>query len=111
MGLGPESATLSAGDTEQTVTLRALAERWDGEFATLWRAPPGHAISKARPWVLKVLAQGEAADAAPNASLPSRLRSFQLSQGLPATGTLAPTTFMQLNRAAGIEEPQLRGQP
>ena len=42
-GLTRDSATLRAAGTEQTVTLAALAARWQGDFATLWRAPPGYA--------------------------------------------------------------------
>ncbi|MCM2252783.1 MAG: AAA family ATPase, partial [Ramlibacter sp.] len=37
-----DSATLRAAGTEQTVTLSALAARWRGDFATLWRVPPGY---------------------------------------------------------------------
>ena len=33
---------LRAGESEQTVTLPALAARWRGEFSTLCRAPPGY---------------------------------------------------------------------
>src|SRR5205823_5386584 len=45
-----DSATLRAGGTEQVVTLNALATRWRGDFATLWRVPPGYnAAAKALP--------------------------------------------------------------
>ena len=41
--LNDQTATLRAAGTEQTVTLAALAQRWQGEFGTLWRAPEGYA--------------------------------------------------------------------
>jgi hypothetical protein len=50
-GLTRDSATLRAAGTEQAVTLSALAARWQGDFATLWRAPP--AIPAALPTAVK----------------------------------------------------------
>jgi len=32
---------------------------------------------------------------------------FQAAHGLPADGKAGPTTFMQLNRVIGIDEPRL----
>lgn len=120
-GLTRESATLHAGGTEQKVTLAALAARWQGSFATLWQAPPGYT---GRPgldgetidWMAARLA---AANGLPppsgrrafDAALKSQLRTFQLAQGLPVDGQPGPLTFMQLNRAAGVDEPHLRTGP
>jgi general secretion pathway protein A len=117
-----DSATLRAGDTEQTVTLTALASRWRGDFATLWRVPPGYdAAGKtlAQPtleWIATQLggpAKGSASTprAVFDAPLKSRLRAFQLAHGLTADGQPGPMTYMQLNRAAGVDEPRLRGEP
>jgi general secretion pathway protein A len=86
-----QSATLRAAGTEQTVTLAALAQRWNGEFSTLWRVPAGGAT----------LDPGTRA----------QLRAFQLAQGLPADGKPGPLTYMQLNRARGVDEPRLRTGP
>jgi general secretion pathway protein A len=118
--LGDKSATLSAGGSEQTVTLAALAARWNGEWATLWRAPAGfdpRLGDRSNPslgrWLDEQLAKaggGVAGDAA-DAPLRVRIRNFQLAQGLPADGVLGPLTFMQLNRTAGLEEPRLRQAP
>jgi len=47
--------------------------------------------------------------AAGEAGWKAQVASFQLSQGLKADGLAGPTTFMQLNRATGIDEPQLGG--
>ncbi|HYF21231.1 MAG TPA: AAA family ATPase [Ramlibacter sp.] len=108
--IGDKSATLVAGASEQTVTLSALAARWNGDWATLWRAPPGFGRgdgAETREWVRKHLAQ----DAPQGAPLGTQVRTFQLAQGLPADGLLGPLTFMQLNRSAGVDEPRLRAIP
>jgi general secretion pathway protein A len=113
--LTDKAATLQAGGSTQTVTLEALAARWSGEWSTLWRAPPG--FDAAAPqregeslvhWLDQHLA---AADEARKQPLRSRVRSFQLAQGLPADGLLGPMTFMQLNRQAKVDEPRLRPVP
>jgi general secretion pathway protein A len=121
-GLTRDSATLRAAGTEQTVTLAALAARWQGDFATLWHAPPGYTgrlpdgRNETLGWIATRLAamNGSPASEGPkamDAPLRSQLRAFQLSQGLPADGMPGPLTFMQLNRAAGIDEPRLRTEP
>jgi general secretion pathway protein A len=121
--LGRDSATLRAGGTEQTVTLAALAARWRGEFSTLWRAPPGYdSRAAAAPgpetvdWVLAKLAAANGAHVPKDkreadAPLRPQLRAFQLAHGLTADGHPGPLTYMQLNRAAGVEEPRLRTEP
>ena len=121
--LTADSATLRAGDGEQTVTLPALAARWRGEFATLWRAPPGyggrignHEGGAVVDWLAATLAT---VDGVPppagkqrlDNALQSRVLAFQLAQGLPADGRPGPMTFMQLNRAAGVDEPRLQTAP
>ncbi len=121
--LGADSATLRAGDSEQTVTLAALAARWQGEFSTLWRTPPGYtarlAQSEGGPairWIVDALAKADGAQPLAGASLQNaafkeRLRKFQLVEGLPADGVWGPMTGMQLNRKVGIDEPSLAAGP
>ena len=123
VALTPDSATLRAGDSEQTVTLAALAARWDGDFSTLWRAPAGYAgpINDGQggavvEWVSARLAalNGKARSVdrpIQNAAFKARVRAFQIAQGLPADGLLGPLTFMQLNRTGGVDEPVLRSAP
>ena len=123
VALTPESVTLQAGNTEQTVTLAALAARWEGDFSTLWRVPAGYTSpvndGQGGPvveWVSARLAteQGKAQAAdrpVQNAAFKVRVRAFQLAQGLPADGQLGPLTFMQLNRTGGVDEPVLRTGP
>jgi general secretion pathway protein A len=117
------SATLRAAGTEQTVTLAALAQRWDGDFATLWRAPEGYRdrprdgeAGPAIAWVATRLAAAKGAPAPSagvklNSALRSDVRAFQLAQGLPADGRPGPLTYMQLNRVSGVDEPRLRTEP
>jgi general secretion pathway protein A len=121
--LTDQTATLSAAGTEQTVTLTALADRWQGEFATLWRAPSGYADKAkdgqggpALEWVAVQLAAVRGVPAPTgNVRLDPRLRAdlraFQVAQGLPVDGLAGPLTYMQLNRASGVPEPRLRTEP
>jgi general secretion pathway protein A len=121
--LTADSATLRAGDGEQTVTLAALAARWRGEFATLWRSPPHYSArigdGQGGPvvdWIATTLAgfDGAPPPSGPqrlDAGLRSRVLAFQLAQGLPADGRPGPMTFMQLNRVAGVDEPRLQTAP
>lgn len=118
-GLGRDSATLRAAGTEQTVTLAALAARWHGDYSTLWRTPPGYSTHSASnpsgetlAWISTKLGGDGTAPSQPprefDAQLKTRLRAFQLAHGLAADGQPGPLTLMQLNRAAGVDEPRLR---
>ena len=44
-----------------------------------------------------------------DAALRARVAAFQQAQGLTPDGVVGPTTLMQLNRAAGVDEPWLPG--
>lgn len=122
-GLTEQTATLRAAGTEQTVTLVALAQRWQGDFATLWRAPEGYrdrapngSGGPAIDWMGARLAQVKGAPASAgrqklDAALRAEVRAFQVAQGLPADGRPGPLTYMQLNRLTGIDEPRLRTEP
>jgi general secretion pathway protein A len=122
-GLTDQTATLRAAGTEQTVTLAALAQRWRGDFATLWRAPadyrerlPDGQGGPAVEWIATRLAFAKGAPAPTgaaklDAALRAEVRAFQLAQGLPADGQPGPLTYMQLNRVAGVDEPRLRTEP
>jgi general secretion pathway protein A len=117
-GLGPQHATLRMGGVTQTVTLTSLADRWRGEFATLWRTPPGYgdgksAVANAPPVADWVATQLAAANREPGGgtlterALKAKVSAFQIAQGLKPDGLAGPVTLMQLNRAAGIDEPRL----
>jgi general secretion pathway protein A len=120
--LGEHTATLRAAGTEQTVTLAALAQRWEGEFSTLWKAPADYhdrprdgSGGPAIDWIAAQLAtlKGQPAPrkAVLDPALKGEVRAFQLAQGLNADGRPGPLTYMQLNRASGVEEPRLRTEP
>ncbi len=120
-GLGADAATLTVGDNAMAVPLSALATFWRGEFATFWRAPATYrgpiAPGSAGPAVDALSAQfagllGEPPAAGRqtfDATLKAKVSTFQRAQGLQADGIVGPTTFMQLNRATGIDEPRLPG--
>jgi general secretion pathway protein A len=119
LGLTNKSATLRIGDGTQTVALSTLAKLWHGDYATLWRVPPGYrnrvVDGDAGPladWLSAQLASLDGGGTAPDkpaseATLKARVQAFQLANGLKADGIAGPTTFMQLNRATGVDEPRL----
>jgi len=122
VGLTPHSARLRMGGVTQTVTLVSLARMWRGDFATFWRAPPGYANTiadgnsgPAVEWLAVQLTKldGEAVPTdkrSRDATLRAKITEFQLAHGIKADGLAGPATFMQLNRAVGIEEPRLQGE-
>jgi general secretion pathway protein A len=122
VALNDKAATLRAGGIERSLPLAALSLVWRGDFATLWRIPPGYkglvAGGQAGP-VVDQLAQQlatwrkeppPAASAAFDDALRTKLMAFQQAKGLKPDGIAGPTTFMMLNRSSGVDEPRL-GQP
>ena len=120
-GLDGDNALLDIGGVPHAVPLDTLAGVWRGEFATLWRAPPGYPGARAASrspvvaqWLDTQLGTlpGAGADGAAKAgTLASRIYQFQLAQGLTPDGKVGPMTFMQLNRALGLNEPHLQATP
>jgi general secretion pathway protein A len=123
--LDAQHATLGDENHTQRVPLAQLAQIWQGEFTTLWRAPMGYSASSApsalpstalRQSLLDRLAKAPGhvpATPSPGRSndlnFDARIQSFQKTQGLPADGIAGPVTLMQLNRATGVVEPRLSG--
>lgn len=112
-GLTMRQATLATREGPLTLPLGELAGLWRGEFATLWRTPPGYDDGAPVDWLSAQLAaaQGEAAPPSPtkfNASLRNRLNAFQVAQGLKPDGLAGPLTLMLINRATGVAEPRLQ---
>jgi len=120
-GLTTQSATLRSADGVRSISLLTLAQMWRGEFATLWRAPAGYRASAgddggpaANTWLASHLTALQGSPQTPEARdvpLRSRISAFQLTQGLKPDGLAGPMTYMQLNRASGIEEPRLQQPP
>ncbi|WP_432382504.1 AAA family ATPase [Duganella sp. P38] len=119
--LTDDHATIvAAGGQPQTVSLAALASRYDGEFTTFWRAPrawrdevrvgdQGADVD----WLAKRLSQlydlPKPRENQPlDAALRKRLVEFQGAQNLKADGVAGPKTFIRLYQLGGVQEPRLR---
>ena len=124
VGMTDQTATLQIGGERHTVGLSALARRWRGDFATLWRAPYGYnpaarggATGPAITQLARQLDQLEGTTARATSSAPQqldtelrdRVRDFQRSHGLQADGQPGPMTYMQLESALGGNTPRLLG--
>ena len=119
VGLGETTATLLAGGVRTSVPLPALLKSWQGEFGTLWRLPAGYTTAvtdgATGPVVDRLATQlaNLAGEPVPSgrqtmdAALRGKVARFQSAHGLGPLGKAGPTTFMQLNRATGVDEPRL----
>ncbi len=114
--MGPETATLSTAEGRWRLPLTALADIWRGDYATLWRTPPGQQgrltaghSGPAADWLAQQLQQLQAQGQidAEARDFAERIRAFQHSQGLDGDGLAGPITFMLVNRASGVTEPRL----
>ncbi|AOF83889.1 AAA ATPase domain protein [Hydrogenophaga sp. RAC07] len=115
-GMAGDSVILQAGEQRWRLSLSALADLWRGEFATLWRTPPGHSgrlvdglEGPAALWLGERIASLQAQGRVPASAsgLDARVKAFQRSQGVDAAGVAGPVTFMQVNLASGVDEPRL----
>ena len=113
-----QQAQLSLQGQLHTVAVGALSQLWQGEFATVWRSPPGYrgklllgARGPAVGWLRAQLARQDHLDAQGgeryDTALQQRLQGFQLAHGLRPDGVAGATTFMLLNRLADVDEPSL----
>ena len=115
-GITPETVTLQVGGQRWQMPLTALANIWRGDYATLWRQPEGvrgrvtqGTRGVAGEWLAQRLTelQGKGLIDADASTFSARLAAFQRAQGIDADGAAGPMTFMQVNLAAGVEEPRL----
>ena len=121
VGLGEKTATLQSGSRKTTLPLPVLTKAWRGDFGTVWRLPAGYTtavgegasgpVVDALATQLAALAHepAPAAGQTMDAGLRTKVAGFQSAHGLSPVGKAGPTTFMQLNRAAGVAEPRLAG--
>jgi general secretion pathway protein A len=120
VAIDTNSATLREQGKLQTISVAELAERFDGEFTTLWRAPQ-HFRDELRlgdkgtdvDWLASQLAvlskaTAPAEGAALDKDTQARLRSFQQQNQMKADGVAGPRTFMRLSQLAGVDEPRLQ---
>ena len=118
-GLDEHAATLRVGSSLHRVRVTALARRWNGDFATYWRVPPGYsptAPGSSAPAMFHELDRQLAQlDGTPVAAvnttrlddaLKERVRDFQRAHGLQADGLPGPMTFMQIESALGGTAPR-----
>ena len=113
MGLTEDTATFSS-DALRAVPTSSLARHWHGEFATLWRVPPGYRSTEPtdaafQSWMRRQLStlDGKQSKADDDSDLPARIAALQLSHGLKPDGVAGPLTLMLINRAVGVDEPTL----
>lgn len=111
-----ETATLQANGQRWLMPLTALADIWRGDYATLWRQPEGtrgrvaqNPQGAAGDWLAAQLIglQAKGQIPAEASTFATRLKAFQRTQGLEADGVAGSMTFMQVNLAAGVDEPRL----
>lgn len=118
--LGNTTANVRIGGKIQTVSVVSLARQFTGQFTTFWRAPERFrgrieygARSAEVDWLATQLAKLDGNDAPPpqqpfDQQMATQVRDFQYAQGLKVDGLVGPRTMMQLNRAAGVDEPRLQ---
>ena len=119
VAMDDSSVTLRMNGRAQTVSVAALASRFDGAFTTFWKMPryyrdqiAGAEQGADVDWIAARLAQLNGVQAPPenqplNAGMRELLRNFQAQQNLKADGVAGPRTYMRLNQLTGVAEPRL----
>jgi general secretion pathway protein A len=121
-GLGDSNISVTIGGVVRTMSLASLAQLWQGEFLTLWRAPERYrgpvSLGQSGPVVLALAEQLARVRSEPpptaaepfvfDAALKAKVVAFQVAQGLQSDGVAGATTFMQLNRVLQASEPRLQ---
>jgi general secretion pathway protein A len=115
-----DAATVVLDGSQRRVPLGILEDQWAGEFAALWRGPPGaprdmmlnhHGTDVA--WLARRLAQVEGRDAkvpddAPfDLGLKRRLTLFQSAQKLKPDGIAGPETLARIAALTDNDVPRL----
>ena len=117
-GLRDGQWQLQAGSQRWTLSQAELVRWWRGEYASLWRLPSGQRerVFAASPqdaagrWLdgqlVRLQQQGKLPAAA--GDFAARVRAFQQQHGLHGDGKALPSTFLLVNRLAGVDEPHLQ---
>lgn len=112
---------LRAGDRTWTVPMADLPRWWEGEYASLWRLPPGQRtrVFSATPqdpagrWLdtrlQQMVEQGRLR--VDGTGFEAHVRAFQRQHGLHGDGKALPSTFLLVNRLTGVDEPRLHDAP
>lgn len=107
---------LRVGEQRWRTPLSALSSVWNGDYASLWRTPPGQKgrISNGyngstAKWMEAQLTslQGQGKLPAEASTLKQKVEAFQRANGLDVDGRAGTTTLILLNRATGVDEPRL----
>jgi general secretion pathway protein A len=115
-----QTAIFVLGTKTRTVDVKDIALRWLGDYTLLWRTPPNYQVA-IKPgdqgpvvqWIDKQLAIIQKRTAQPRKNLVfddelvSKVKKFQLAEGLVPDGIVGPQTLIHLNTAAGSSEPLL----
>jgi general secretion pathway protein A len=111
-----ETIELSAGEQRWRMPLSALSGVWKGDYASLWRTPPGQKgrlstgfQQPAATWMAQQLTRLQSQGKLPASakSLKDMVEAFQRANGIEADGVAGPGTLMFINRASGVDEPRL----
>lgn len=110
--LDEDSAWLQGAEGEaKRQPLLGLANRWSGDYLTLWRAPPGlrdAAVPLEGELAAWLDARLDAAGVPTQAERSARVAAFQRAEGLQADGRAGPLTLMRLAHRADPQEPRLQ---
>jgi general secretion pathway protein A len=112
---------LRSGQQTWTVPLDDLPRWWTGEYASLWRLPPGQRtrVFTATPsdpagrWLdqrLREMAE-QGRLRVDGTDFAAHVRAFQSQHGLYGDGKALPSTFLLVNRLTGVDEPRLQDAP
>ncbi|HEX9180137.1 MAG TPA: AAA family ATPase [Burkholderiales bacterium] len=115
-----EEAVVVVGGAARRVPVSELKAHWDGDYAILWRGPPGPARDLRRgfrgsdvAWLAHRLDQVEGREtrmreeAQFDLALQRRLMMFQSAQGLEPDGVAGPRTLARLSALTDTEAPRL----
>ncbi|HED35667.1 MAG TPA: hypothetical protein ENJ08_15850 [Gammaproteobacteria bacterium] len=117
--LGQSSAKISVSERIQNISIKVLNAYWQGDYAMLWRFPPGYqgvirpgTTGETVVWLNQMLNK---IDNLPNnvngsyydANLINRVKKFQLSQKIDSDGTVGAETLIRLNQKVGGQAPVL----
>lgn len=118
IGLEADAVKLNIAGSERRVALSELVAAWNGQFIVLWRPPAAFGnglvptqITPAVAWLRESIARIDGRPAGRgtvfDSDLASRVRKFQLAEGLPADGLVGSRTAIRLNVRSGAGGPRI----
>jgi general secretion pathway protein A len=107
----------NAGERRGRMPLSTLGSVWQGDYASLWRTPPGQKGRlnngfhyPASKWMAQQLTHLQSKGQLPPSAktLEDKVEAFQRAHGIEVNGIASPTTLIFINRASGVDEPRLQ---